>query len=127
MTNGNNEFDQIRALLAETVQLTRSNAVSIQSLTDRITELTFVQEEAAEERRELREVTERLSGMAEGIIIVLVFDILPLGRSRTLLSSSPGKEKALPPSPPLRTTRKRFRLCSSSLSNALFRTRLCYV
>lgn len=73
MTNGNNEFDQIRALLAETVQLTRSNAVSIQSLTDRITELTFVEEEAAEERRELREVTERLSGMAEGIIIVLVY------------------------------------------------------
>lgn len=57
MTNGNNRLNQIETLLLETAQLARSNAKSIQGLADRIAELTHVQEEAAEEREELRQAT----------------------------------------------------------------------
>lgn len=46
-----NSDDEIRALLRETAQLTRSNAVAIQALGDRISELAHTQEEAREERR----------------------------------------------------------------------------
>lgn len=51
----------------ELQQITESNSRSIQALTDRIVELTFIQEEAAEERRELREATLRVTELAEGI------------------------------------------------------------
>jgi hypothetical protein len=46
------------------------------------------------------------------------------GRPRGLLPWAPGKEVALPPPPPLRTTRECFHPCSSSLSNAPCGTRL---
>ena len=39
----------------------------------------------------------------------------------------PGSREALLPPRPLRTARKTFALCSSSLSNASFKTRLCNV
>jgi hypothetical protein len=41
MTNSNNRLDQIEALLAETAQLTRSNAVAIQALTDALVTFGF--------------------------------------------------------------------------------------
>lgn len=56
---------------SELQQITESNSRSIQALADRIAELTFVQEEAAEERRELREATLRLGNVAEGIANLL--------------------------------------------------------
>jgi len=46
------------------------------------------------------------------------------GGPRGLLPWGPGKEVALPPPPPLRTTRECFHSCSSSLSNAPCGTRL---
>ena len=46
------------------------------------------------------------------------------GGPRGLLPWGPGKEVALPPPPPLRTTRECFHPCSSSLSNAPCGTRL---
>ncbi len=46
------------------------------------------------------------------------------GRPGWLPTQAPGKEVALPPPPPLRTTRECFHLCSSSLSNAPCGTRL---
>jgi len=61
MTNSNNRLDQIEALLAETAQLTRSNAVAIQALTDDLVtfKLTVEQniENARTEREELRRAT----------------------------------------------------------------------
>jgi hypothetical protein len=42
---------------AELQQIVESNARSIQGLTDRIVELTSIQEEAAQERAELRQAT----------------------------------------------------------------------
>ncbi len=61
MTNSNNRLDQIEALLAETAQLTRSNAVAIQALTDDLVtfRLTVEQdrENARAEREELRRAT----------------------------------------------------------------------
>ncbi len=61
MTNDNNQFDQIEALLAQTAQLTRSNAVAIQALTDDLVtfKLTVEQEieNASAEREELRRAT----------------------------------------------------------------------
>ncbi len=61
MTNSNNRLDQIEALLAETAQLTRSNAVAIQALTDDLVtfRLTVEQdrENARAEREELRQAT----------------------------------------------------------------------
>ncbi len=42
---------------AELQQIVESNARSIQALTDRIVELTSIQEEAAQERAELRQAT----------------------------------------------------------------------
>lgn len=61
MNNSNNRLDQIEALLAETAQLTRSNAVAIQALTnDLVTfRLTVEQdiENAKQEREELRQAT----------------------------------------------------------------------
>jgi hypothetical protein len=41
MTNSNNRLDQIEALLAETAQLTRSNAVAIEALTDALVTFGF--------------------------------------------------------------------------------------
>lgn len=55
----------------ELQQITESNSRSIQALADRIAELTFVQEEAAAERQELREATLRLGSVAEGIANLL--------------------------------------------------------
>lgn len=52
-------------------QLVQSNSRAIQALADRIAEIALVQEEAAEERRELREATVRLEGVAEGIANLL--------------------------------------------------------
>lgn len=61
MTNSNNRLDQIEALLAESAQLTRSNAVAIQALTDDLVtfRLTVEQdvENARAEREELRRAT----------------------------------------------------------------------
>ena len=61
MTNSNNRLDQIEALLAETAQLTRSNALAIQALTDDLVtfRLTVEQdiENARAEREELRRAT----------------------------------------------------------------------
>lgn len=61
MTNSNDRLDQIEALLAETAQLTRSNAVAIQALTDDLVtfRLTVEQdiENARQEREELRQAT----------------------------------------------------------------------
>lgn len=61
MTNDNNRLNQIEALLAETAQLTRSNAVAIQALTDDLVtfRLTVEQdiENARVEREELRRAT----------------------------------------------------------------------
>lgn len=61
MTNDNNRLDQIEALLAQTAQLTRSNAVAIQALTDDLVtfKLTVEQEieNASAEREELRRAT----------------------------------------------------------------------
>ncbi|OKH27142.1 hypothetical protein [Chroogloeocystis siderophila] len=61
MTNSNNRLDQIEALLAETAQLTRSNALAIQALTDDLVtfKLTVEQniENARTEREELRQAT----------------------------------------------------------------------
>ena len=51
--------------------LVQSNSRAIQALADRIAEIALVQEEAAEERRELREATVRLEGVAEGIANLL--------------------------------------------------------
>ena len=45
---------------------------------------------------------------------------------RSFVSQS-GKEVTLPPPPPLRTARESFPSCSSSLSNALRRTRLSHI
>lgn len=61
MTNSNDRLDQIEALLAESAQLTRSNAVAIQALTDDLVtfRLTVEQdvENARAEREELRRAT----------------------------------------------------------------------
>lgn len=51
----------------ELQQITESNSRAIQALADRIAELTLVQEEAAEERHELRQATLRLTELTEGI------------------------------------------------------------
>lgn len=51
----------------ELQQIVESNSRAIQTLADRIAEITIVQEEAADERRELREATLRLERVAEGI------------------------------------------------------------
>lgn len=48
MPSRNNDFDQIKALLAETALLTRSNAKAIQALGDHISELTYDIAELAE-------------------------------------------------------------------------------
>lgn len=55
----------------ELQQIVESNAKSIQALGDRMVELSNIQEQAAEERRELREATLRLEGVAEGIANLL--------------------------------------------------------
>lgn len=47
--------------------LVESNARSIQAIADRIVELTHLQQEAAEERGELRTATLRLAELTEGI------------------------------------------------------------
>ncbi|WP_009633771.1 hypothetical protein [Synechocystis sp. PCC 7509] len=47
--------------------LVESNARSVQAIADRIGELTHLQEEAAEERGELRTATLRLAELTEGI------------------------------------------------------------
>lgn len=61
MTNSNDRLDQIQAILVETAQLTRSNAVAIQALTDDLVtfRLTVEQdiENARTEREELRRAT----------------------------------------------------------------------
>lgn len=56
---------------SELQQITESNSRSIQALADRIAELTFIQQEATEERRELTEATLRLGSVAEGIANLL--------------------------------------------------------
>lgn len=59
MANSEDEERQISVLLRETVQLTRSNAVAIQSLTDDLAEFKLIvasdREQAREERQELRQ------------------------------------------------------------------------
>lgn len=55
----------------ELQRIVESNARSIQALGDRMVELANIQEEAAEERRELREATLRLGTVAEGIANLL--------------------------------------------------------
>ena len=49
------------------------------------------------------------------------------GRPGWLPTPASGKEVTSPPPPPLRTARERFPSCSSSLSNALCRTRLSHI
>src|SRR5271165_4631129 len=49
------------------------------------------------------------------------------GRPGWLPTQVSGKEVTLPPPPPLRTARESFPSCSSSLSNALRRTRLSHI
>ena len=100
MTNSNDRLDQIEKLLQQSIvasnermrrmdqrieqeraesrerltsieQLTQSNSRTIQALADRIAKLAFVQQEAAEERRQLREATLRLEGLAESIANLL--------------------------------------------------------
>ena len=60
MTNSNDRLDRLEAIV-------ESNSRAIQALADRIAEIALVQEEAADERRELREATLRLDRVAEGI------------------------------------------------------------
>ncbi len=55
----------------ELQQIVESNARAIQALTDRIAELTLVQEEAADERQELRAATLRLTTLNEGVVNLL--------------------------------------------------------
>ncbi len=55
----------------ELQQIVESNARSIQALSDRIAELIHVQEEAQQERRELREATIGLERLSEGIVNLL--------------------------------------------------------
>lgn len=62
MTNNQpDRLDQIETLLAQTAQLTRSNAVAIQALTDDLVTLKLTVEEdiqnARQEREELRRAT----------------------------------------------------------------------
>lgn len=61
MTNGSDRLDRIEAILAETAQLTRSNAVAIQALTDDLVTLRLTVEQDIEnahaEREELRQAT----------------------------------------------------------------------
>lgn len=79
MTNSNgnldDEFNQIREILGETVQLTRSNAKAIQSLTDDLVEFKLtvasLHEQARQERQELREAILRLTSVQEGIANLL--------------------------------------------------------
>lgn len=56
---------------SELQQIVESNARSIQALSDRIAELIHVQEEAQEDRRELREATIRLERLSEGVVSLL--------------------------------------------------------
>ena len=71
MTSGSSDrLDRIEALLLETTQVARSNAKSIQGLADRIAELTHVQEDATEEREELRQAT---IGIATIINLCVIF------------------------------------------------------
>src|SRR5208337_2237439 len=49
------------------------------------------------------------------------------GSREVLLPPRSGKEVTSPPPPPLRTARESFPSCSSSLSNALCRTRLSHI
>lgn len=71
MTNSNNRLDQIEALLAETAQLTRSNAVAIQALTDDLVtfRLTVEQdiENARAEREELRQATISIANLLSSL------------------------------------------------------------
>ena len=55
----------------ELQQIVESNARSIQALSDRLVEITNIQEEAQEERQELRQATIRLERLAEGIVNLL--------------------------------------------------------
>lgn len=55
----------------ELQQIVESNARSIQALSDRLVELTNIQEEAFEERQELRSATIRLERLAEGVVNLL--------------------------------------------------------
>lgn len=75
MTNSDDHLNQIAALLAETTQLTRSNAVAIQALTEDIVTFRLTTEENIEnariEREELRQAMIRLEGVAEGIANLL--------------------------------------------------------
>ena len=56
---------------SELQQIVESNARSIQALSERIAELIHVQEEAQEDRRELREATIRLERLSEGVVSLL--------------------------------------------------------
>lgn len=56
---------------SELQQIVESNARSIQALSDRLAELTNIQEEAQEERQELRGATIRLERLSEGIVNLL--------------------------------------------------------
>ena len=53
--------------------------------------------------------------------------VLGPGRPGWLPTQVSGKEVTSPPPPPLRTARESFPSCSSSLSNALCRTRLSHI
>ncbi len=56
---------------SELQQIVESNARSIQALSDRLAELTIIQEEAQEERQELRDATIRLERLSEGVVNLL--------------------------------------------------------
>ena len=64
MTNSSDRLDRIERILEGASQRIDSNAKAIQAILDAMTE-------AAEERRELREATLRLEGVAEGIANLL--------------------------------------------------------
>ncbi|MBV9387672.1 MAG: hypothetical protein JOZ78_14725 [Chroococcidiopsidaceae cyanobacterium CP_BM_ER_R8_30] len=57
MTNSNDRLDRIEALQLQTQQIVDSNSRAIQALADRLAELALRQEEAQEERAELRQAT----------------------------------------------------------------------
>lgn len=64
MTSSNDRLDRLEAII-------ESNSCAIQALADRMAEIALVQEEAADERRELRSATLRLDRLAEGIVNLL--------------------------------------------------------
>src|SRR5208337_1477084 len=63
----------------------------------------------------------------EQLVGKLIGGTMVPGRPGWLPTQVSGKEVTSPPPPPLRTARESFPSCSSSLSNALCRTRLSHI